>query len=211
MTTSDLRIILTVNAKPIHDAIFADTNGFVLLPEGDVVRLLNSAGYWLGPRNDLEKLPAFRQLIPYVVTVVEDKIVAYERTPKGGEARLHGKLAIGLGGHIDLGDATSNADGHFDILATLHKATERELIEEIGGHNLGGAKIAGIIVMNTTEVDQVHLGVVVVQHMDELPAREAEDAIGNLQTLTIEELAAEEARLENWTKTLLPHLAALKG
>lgn len=226
MKKSDLRLILSVDAALIAAQLRDGANGFVPTQEflgadvdgPQVTTVLDNAGFWFGPRDTLEKRTDFRQVIPYVLTEIDGKVVAYERTPKGGEARLHGKLAIGLGGHIDISDAEVSSNGHFSFYWTLRNAARRELLEEIGEHNLPTAEGAdnvtpaempGLILMNDTEVDQVHVGVVFVQRMEKLPARETEDAIGNLQILSVAELAAQEDRLENWTKSLLPHLPAL--
>src|SRR5215210_5695763 len=55
-------------------------------------------------RADAEVSPQFRQVIPYVVVTHGNNIFTLRRTPKQSEARLHHKVSIGVGGHINPGD-----------------------------------------------------------------------------------------------------------
>jgi predicted NUDIX family phosphoesterase len=47
----------------------------------------------------------FQQIIPYVVVRNRGRVLCYQRRG-GGEKRLDAKLSIGIGGHINDGDAT---------------------------------------------------------------------------------------------------------
>src|SRR3546814_9399888 len=87
---------------------------------------------WVGPRQVLETSPDFIQPIPYIVVKNGDNLLSYLRTPKGGEERLHSKIAVGFGGHVDLKDATLNDDLMIDLRATMATAALREMSEELG-------------------------------------------------------------------------------
>ena len=52
-------------------------------------------------RDEAETDEDYLQIIPYIVCTQEDKYFLYERLKKGAEARLHGKLSAGIGGHVD--------------------------------------------------------------------------------------------------------------
>lgn len=99
-------------------------------------------------RPTAEVSPEFKQIIPYVVIRHGDSYYLLQRTPKQTEARLHHKLSIGVGGHI-------NPDTP-DILEGLQKELEEEVHIE-GDYEL---TFAGILNDDTTEVGRVHLGVV---------------------------------------------------
>src|SRR5690606_19791390 len=57
-------------------------------------------------RGDAERDPDYKQPIPYCVLTRKGErgleVFAYERLSGGGEARLHGKASIGVGGHMNL-------------------------------------------------------------------------------------------------------------
>ncbi|GAG48826.1 unnamed protein product, partial [marine sediment metagenome] len=53
------------------------------------------------PRSQVEKNPAYKQLIPYVLMSYEGKYLSYVRGKRAGEARLVGNRSIGIGGHIN--------------------------------------------------------------------------------------------------------------
>src|SRR5688572_3846683 len=58
-----------------------------------------------------EETPAWKQAIPYCVVADEERVLLMKRRAKGGEARLHGKLSIGVGGHINPIDGSDDARG----------------------------------------------------------------------------------------------------
>src|ERR1035437_2104444 len=51
-------------------------------------------------RSAAEQDKHYKQLIPYVLLVCNDKILRYRRGKGGGETRLHGFYSVGIGGHI---------------------------------------------------------------------------------------------------------------
>lgn len=205
---SDKRLILAVAADDLPAQILE--TGFHQLTDANVLTILEDCDTWFGPRSVLEDFDAYRQIIPYVIVAVGDKVVSYVR--QGGETRLHGKISFGAGGHIDLGDAQTDDNGHFDVEGTLNEATLRELGEELVIDLLDDEisyEQVGLLVENATEVDRVHIGVVGIVRLPEAP--ESTDETGEIQLLSVEELQAVEGRLENWSKILLPHLSELLG
>ena len=76
------------------------------------------------PRPDAEADPGYKQIIPYVVLCRGDEIFMTRRLRKGGEARLHGLISIGVGGHI-------NPVDELDRESVLMRGLERELEEEV--------------------------------------------------------------------------------
>ena len=78
-----------------------------LITEGreELLRLLIAEHSFL-PRPEAEQDPGYRQIIPYVLLCRGEKVFATRRLNKGGEARLHGKVSVGIGGHINPVDET---------------------------------------------------------------------------------------------------------
>jgi len=102
---------------------------------------------------ELESDPAWRQLVVYAVVQDEhDRFLTYDRA--GTEKRLHGLISLGVGGHVEGTES-------------IRQAIERELFEEIGVvPNL--VEFCGLLALDTTITEQVHLGIViqtkVIQH-----------------------------------------------
>lgn len=92
-----------------------------------------------------ERSPEWRQIIPYVVIRHGDDVFTLQRTAKQTEARLHHKVSIGIGGHIN--------PGH-DLIDGLQKELDEEVRIE-GDYEL---RFVGIINEESTEVGRVHLG-----------------------------------------------------
>src|SRR5205085_4310017 len=67
-----------------------------------VIDLIDRAHFFI-LRADAEVSPHYRQVIPYVVVRHGDDVFTLRRTPKQSEARLHHKVSIRVGGHINPG------------------------------------------------------------------------------------------------------------
>ena len=53
-------------------------------------------GHEFMPRAEAEERPDYKQIIPYVILLQGDKVFVTRRLNKGGEARLHGRISIGM-------------------------------------------------------------------------------------------------------------------
>src|SRR6185436_4643473 len=51
-------------------------------------------------RTDAEQDKRYKQLIPYVLVICNNKVLRYRRGKGGQETRLHGLYSVGIGGHI---------------------------------------------------------------------------------------------------------------
>jgi len=203
MDTSARRMILVTSAKELPSTF--EESGFHPLQSSQVFAAFHAAGLWLGPRDVLEHLPSFRQIIPYVVLRVGDRFVRYTRTPAGREGRLHGRMSLGLGGHIDLSDIVSVNDC-VDLEKTLGDAARREVDEELGSVDCVSKEWIGVLVDNDTDVGQVHIGVVAIWDLSFLPLGVSEDAIGEVELCSIEDLENSRDRLEGWSEMLLEYI-----
>jgi predicted NUDIX family phosphoesterase len=202
--TARKRMILATAAERLSDR-FSGT-GFHPSRGLEAVDAFHEAGLWIGPRETLEEDPSFRQIIPYIILKHGHDFVRYTRTPSGGEDRLHGRMSIGLGGHIDIPDIVCAGES-IDLEETIHRATERELLEELGDIHVLDREWIGVLTDDDTEVGRVHIGVVAVWHLRAPPVERAEDAIGDVALCSLAELEAVSNRLESWSAMLLPHLA----
>ncbi len=159
------------------------------------------------PRSAAEQDPTHKQLIPYLVLRHDGRVLHYTRGKSGGEARLHAKGSIGIGGHINDGD--SGAD-HFNA-AAYQRAVERELHEELAIPGAYRQTIAALLNDDATEVGRVHLGIVHLIDVESPDIKPREDAIRDLEFVRPSELWPRREQLESWSQICLGGLDRLLG
>lgn len=139
-------------------------------------------------RPTAEISPQYKQIIPYVLIRHGDAYFLLQRTPKQTEARLHHKLSLGIGGHI-------NPDTP-DLFDGLQKELEEE-VEVVGDYDL---TFVGILNDDTTDVGRVHLGAVYVldAHDGNVNVRETEKMSG--RWVARNDLAAHRDAMESWSQ-----------
>lgn len=157
------------------------------------------------PRAQAETNPNFKQIIPYVVVTDGKSILHYVRGKKAGEQRLVAKGSIGIGGHINDEDHTLFAFG----LQAFQDAVKREVCEELAVQGPFDAKPVGLINDDSTEVGQVHFGVVHVLFRTPETVRKNEQVITQVEFIPIEELKKRREQMESWSQLCLDHLDAL--
>lgn len=184
---------------------------FHAMEEFEIFKMFDEAGYWCGPREDLEIDPTYKQIIPYIVIKVDDKYLSYVRTSKGDEDRLHDKVSIGVGGHIDFTDVNRYQES-VDIISTLEGTAIREVIEEIGFFDTIAYESRynwiGIVNDDSNDVGKVHIGVVCIVDLkaDEIPSKSKDESISKLTLMSLEELQATELNLETWSRHVVDYL-----
>jgi predicted NUDIX family phosphoesterase len=102
------------------------------------------------PRSRMEADPSFKQVIPYLVLRDGERWFLMRRTRAGGDARLHDRWSIGVGGHLNPGDV--------DVPGGLR----REWHEELEAGFEPPFQPIGLLNDDTTPVGAVHLGLVFV-------------------------------------------------
>ncbi len=102
------------------------------------------------PRDEVENDPTKKQIIAYCVIRKGDEIFVTKRLKKQSEKRLHDRHSIGVGGHINTTDLTSEN--------VVLVGMERELHEEVFISDDFSAKFLGVINDNSTQVNSVHCG-----------------------------------------------------
>ena len=157
------------------------------------------------PRGAMETDPSFKQLIPYVLLEWTDpdddevKLFTYTRGGGGGEARLHAKRSVGIGGHISREDAEGDGDPY-------STGMHRELDEEMQLDSKYTERKMGLIYDPSNDVGRVHLGVVhrFVLESPNVKSNEADLAEGGF--VSIKNLKTEIDRLETWSQLALQTL-----
>jgi len=142
------------------------------------------------PRPEAEQDPGHKQIIPYIILTRGDEVFATRRSSKGGESRLHGRIALGLGGHINTDDD--------DSPGIFRRGLLRELSEEAEYTAVGELIPRGVINDDTTEVGKVHLGFLFTLEVSDAAVRETE----KLEGLWIlrRDLPSYVDRMEGWSE-----------
>ena len=154
-------------------------------------------------RSEAEQDRRYKQLIPYVLLICEDRILRYRRGKRGQETRLHGLYSVGVGGHISEED-----HGLFSSDRGYADGMRRELMEEVA---VEGAKDAAVAVINddSTEVGYVHFGVVHVMQVAHENVAEGRSGIASPEFIPIAEAVKDLAGYETWSSLCLEHLGVL--
>lgn len=147
-------------------------------------------------RYEAEIDPTWKQVIPYVVVWHDNKIFCTHRL-NGGDARLVGAYSIGTGGHVDMSER-------------IYDAMKRELAEEVGLKNddIIGYIVDGYILDESTEVNSVHLGVVITMQINrnDIYCLETEKLQGEwIDVDQLKKLYDEDA-LESWSKIVAENI-----
>jgi predicted NUDIX family phosphoesterase len=171
----------------------------------DVVEvLLGEGNHFFMDRGEAEEDPTHKQLIPYCVFRCGDRVLHYTRGKAGGENRLHAKISVGVGGHInpvDMGEGRKGA-------AAYYAAVQREIEEELEIGCEYGMRIVGLLNDDSNAVGQVHLGVVHLVELESEDVKSREDALTDLSWANVEDLnGGLYERLETWSQYCVRYLA----
>jgi len=121
-------------------------------------KFLNSlTPIWM-EREEAETNEDYRQPIIYSMLEFEDDgFLLYQRAG-GGEKRLNGLLSVGIGGHVDKGDA-DKATTVLDILENSFIREYQEEVDDPTPFNNSSFKYESIFRGNATPVDRVHMAI----------------------------------------------------
>ena len=146
------------------------------------------------PRVQAEVDRRLKQVIPYLVLRDGPRYFLMRRTKAGGDARLHDRYSIGVGGHLNPGDG--------DLAGGLR----REWREELAADFEPRFELFGLLNDDTTEVGSVHLGAVYIADSGGQPVaiRETDKLSGEFATTA--EVAAVVDRMETWSALVFEHI-----
>ncbi len=160
------------------------------------------------PRSQVEKDPAYKQLIPYVIVSYNGKYLSYVRGKRAGEARLLNLRSIGIGGHINPIDADNSS-----LFAYLYEnyltAVEREVAEEVSVEANHIDSIVALLNDDSNEVGSVHLGVVHHWVLDAPKVSKREQMITQMAFMTPAELHELRDTMETWSQLCLDKLGEI--
>jgi predicted NUDIX family phosphoesterase len=126
------------------------------------------------------------------------EVFSYRRGKGQGEARLHSKRSVGIGGHI------SSIDQHAP--SVYREGMRREIEEELILESKFQEKCIGLINDDLTEVGKVHLGIVHLFEIDDPKVRAREESIHDAGFAKPSELILQRDQFETWSQICLDHL-----
>jgi predicted NUDIX family phosphoesterase len=151
------------------------------------------------PRPAMESDPTYKQIIPYLVLRDGPRWFLMRRTQAGGDARLHDRWSIGVGGHLNPGDGE------------LTGGLRREWREEVVADFEPEFRLIGLLNDDTTEVGGVHVGAVYLADAGGRPVeiRETDKLTGAFAEPT--EVAEVVDRMETWSALVFDHLEGVRA
>ena len=194
--------ILVVNRKELFNNEENHFYGFIEKNDEKTKKIIDTfESYEVKRRGDMEEDSSYKQLIGYVLLkdANTNEVLVYKRLVGGGEARLHGKASVGIGGHMNEVEGKT-------IFEMLKINAARELNEEVGVSEeeaLNNLHFIGLINDDKTEVGQVHVGVVYECKVDKSKVEVKEDDTLVIKWMTADEAKAEE-NYETWSEFLKP-------
>lgn len=144
----------------------------------------------------------FLQLIPYCVFKCGKNFLIYQRTKKGGEARLHDKWSLGVGGHLNPCDGEPTASYESGMLRELKEEVDFDL-------NQGDIKneVIGLLYDSSNAVGRVHFGVIhLIEVNNDAVLNFKDEALDKGSWVGYDWLLENVEKFENWSQLTIEHL-----
>ncbi len=198
MSTVQIEHVLVVPTELFYSCGYFQ--GFCADADRYLTTLLDPAHTKYLPRDEMEQDPSFKQLIPYcLVQHLDDRgvphLFQYTRGGGMGEARLHAKKSVGIGGHISTLDESAEC--------VYEQGMQRELDEELSIRTPFTTECVGMINDDENAVGKVHLGVVHIIHVEQPDVRANEDEIEDAGFQPVPKILEEIERFETWSQICL--------
>ena len=201
MSVVSIEHVMVVPTSLFHEIGYFQ--GFCAETEKYLSQLLDPAVTSYLPRNEMEEDPSFKQLIPYCILRHTDeqgvqRVFQYTRGAGQGEARLHNRRSIGIGGHVSTLDSNSSEP--------YREGMRRELDEEVDIQTEYTESCVGLINDDENEVGKVHLGIVHILDVQTVDVEPREEDIANAGFETVSEIMNDIESFETWSKICLQAL-----
>ena len=176
-------------------ALEARLGGQIFTTEGiETIRRFILEQHFFLPREQAEYDASVKQIIPYVLLCRGGEYFLLRRLKKQTETRLHDKLSLGVGGHINPTEESASDP--------IQAGLRRELSEEVDVPQVKSLTCVGVLNETTGGVSDYHAALVYVLETDgEVTVRETEKMSGAWATPV--ELDAVRDRLETWSQIAL--------
>ena len=179
-------------------AVMADPGWYGVEAEGlDGFEALVAREGRFVPRSVAETDRSLKQVIPYLVLRDDSRYFLMRRTRAGGDARLHDRWSIGVGGHLNPDDGG------------LSGGLVREWHEEVVADFVPDFALIGLLNDDTTDVGSVHVGAVYVGDACGRPVEIRETAKLEGRFAAADETARVRDGMESWSRLVFDLLEAV--
>lgn len=147
-------LVFAIPTAEVWKLLSYKKQGFIA-GNSDVLKALVRKGLFR-KRKELEEDPSFKQIIPYAIISCKESFLLFKRTSGQTEKRLHNKITLGVGGHMNPRDAMEPAEQY------LTDELKREFYEELRlseGCTIENIEFKGFINDETIPVSRVHIGI----------------------------------------------------
>lgn len=155
-------------------------------------------------RGDAEEDLKLKQPIPYAIIRRGEEVFLYKRLKKGGEARLHDKLSIGVGGHMNRINDVRNWQSN--LMINMYRELGEELDIKLPNKHSVEPEIIGLLNNDNDPDDEAgnyHIGILAVLNLPTeatVTVRETEQLDGCwVRAKDLKKAGMYEA-LEGWSK-----------
>lgn len=145
--------VFAIPTNKLWDLLTYTDKGFINKKTGILDTIIKQGLF--EKRDELETDPSFKQLIPYGVLSNEESYYLFERTSGQTEKRLHRKLSLGVGGHMNP-VAENRLDEQYAFNELIRELTEEVDISE--NCQIQEIEFIGFINDDTIPVGKVHIG-----------------------------------------------------
>ena len=203
---------MCINSAALEELVFAVPTGELwklltykekglIKANSDVLNRIVQHGLFR-KRSELEEDPSFKQIIPYAMISNKDSFYLFTRTSGQTEKRLHDKLHLGAGGHMNPG-SSKEPDEHY-----LVNELKRELFEEVrllNGCLIEDIEFIGFINDDSISVGRVHIGLLYDIHVSNKQVVINETAKMSADWIEKTDLAEYYEEMETWTKIAIDY------
>lgn len=194
--TADLEAALPPPVRPLYPGADPVLNGL----------LVARPPLWLTRTPALEVDPGVVQVVAYVLVRSRGLYAAFRRTREAGEGRLHGRITLGLGGHVERQDA-KGVGPHGAILRAAFRELEEEVDLSQPPHSVPRA---GLIYDPSEPVSARHLGAVFLADHEHSSLEVLDPGLEHLGWFAPQVLRdhgyASRADVEPWSRIVLRHV-----
>lgn len=155
--------------------------------------VLNPDNWLFIERNVAEFHTEYKQLIPYVICIFDERVFSYRRNMKQSDPRLRALYSIGLGGHI------KKTDNDFSSY-TYQLGLEREINEEVNISCDYHDSVIGMINDDSNHVGKVHIGIIHLFSLEKQCIKPLKETMLEAKFLRKAHLIKKINLFENWSK-----------
>ena len=160
-----------------------------------------------GKRSEMEEDPGYKQIISYAIISNNDSFYLMRRISGQNEKRLHNKLYLGLGGHMN--PAGSGETGEEYLVSELKREFDEE-VQLSNGCLIEDIKFIGFINDDSIPVGRVHVGLLynISVSNQHVTINETDKISANW--VHKDELDNHYEEMETWTRIAVDHYLKLR-